>query len=133
MGTNGDSEKDGQKESSKGGKKIGAVVAPDHEDSLNPPRSWDGVGDVNDTEERPPRLFEGITDVTARRQLSEIGVRNILAYCVILFFLLCMGAFIGYMIVRADTAGLTSGISILVGMVGLVIGYYFGKEEERQN
>jgi hypothetical protein len=122
-----------QKSGSKGRKKIGAEVAPREEDSFNPPRSGSGVEDVDEklvtSEEHSPQPFGNVTDVERKKTLSEIGVRTILAYSVVGFFLLCMGAYVGYMIHREDPEGLTNAISILVGIVGLVMGYFFGKEE----
>ena len=88
-------------------------------------------GDVEDEDVSAPKPFGDIQDATAKKMLSEIGVRTYLAYAVVGVFLLCMLIYVIRMVWVGDAAGLTNGISILVGIVGLVMGYFYGTEEGR--
>lgn len=93
------------------------------------PRTWGEIQDSEDEDVTTPKPFGTIQDVAERKTLSEIGVRTRLAYAVVGVFLVCMLIYVINRVYAGDAEGLTNAISILVGIVGLVMGYFFGTEE----
>lgn len=99
------------------------------------PFSIDQPGDL-----LPQRQTEraGIVSTLAEKRayqkdIADISMRKVLAIMLTSFVLVCMGAYFVYMLRVNDPKGLSDFITILVGMLGVISGYYFGSGNEVSN
>jgi hypothetical protein len=67
------------------------------------------------------------------KEIADISMRKILAIVLTIFILLCMAAYFIYMMLVNDSKGLASFITILVGILGIITGYYFSSRKETGN
>jgi hypothetical protein len=65
--------------------------------------------------------LEGMATITARKSL---------AFFLTGFILACMAAYFVYMMIVQDKEGLSNFITVLVGILGIITGHYFGEKRE---
>lgn len=69
-------------------------------------------------------------EVALSKERADISMRKILTILLAVFILLCMGAYFVDLLTTQNSQGLSSFITILVGLLGIITGYYFGSRKD---
>jgi hypothetical protein len=72
-------------------------------------------------------------EVALLKEIADIPIRNILAISLTIFVVLCMAAYFIYMMIVNDGKGLAAFMTVLVGILGIITGYYFSSKKDAGN
>jgi len=72
-------------------------------------------------------------EIARLKEIADISIRKILAITLTIFIVLCMAAYFIYMMIVNDGKGLANFMTVLVGILGIITGYYFSSKKDAGN